>query len=279
MSKIDLPGRHRLDAITSERWTASDQNRWTPQLQYARAASSESADSRGFHDLEPSHATASRPLVTVPVTVPVTATPPPDAETKPKKATRHQVRAYNARGAGIILTGRFAGQPRRPVTDRKRALDLNQVRDVANAAGYSATKGRPLHALLTVSWKLLGQFTIAEWAGLQTQLFDDLRQFLGRRGIEGACVWVRENVSNIGPHTHAAIYIGPNPVKLRQPIVEYLSEKFGFEPGGWTSASAGSAPTRTRCEPASCDISSRGLTIRSFDTPVSALRLRASATP
>jgi hypothetical protein len=43
MSKIDLPGRHHLDAITSERWAASDQNRWTPQLQYARAASSESA--------------------------------------------------------------------------------------------------------------------------------------------------------------------------------------------------------------------------------------------
>jgi hypothetical protein len=42
MSKIDLPGRHHLDAITSERWTASDKNRWTPQLQYARAASSES---------------------------------------------------------------------------------------------------------------------------------------------------------------------------------------------------------------------------------------------
>ncbi len=43
MSKIDLPGRHHLDAITSERWAASDQNRWTPQLQYAQAASSESA--------------------------------------------------------------------------------------------------------------------------------------------------------------------------------------------------------------------------------------------
>jgi hypothetical protein len=27
MVKIDLPGRHRLDAITSEPWTASDWNR------------------------------------------------------------------------------------------------------------------------------------------------------------------------------------------------------------------------------------------------------------
>src|SRR6476620_9830599 len=49
MSKIDLPGRHHLDAITSERWTASDWNRWTPQLQYARAASSESARAPRTH--------------------------------------------------------------------------------------------------------------------------------------------------------------------------------------------------------------------------------------
>ena len=44
MSQIDLPRRHHLDAIASERWTASDQSRWTPQLRYARAASLESAD-------------------------------------------------------------------------------------------------------------------------------------------------------------------------------------------------------------------------------------------
>ena len=44
MSQIDLPRRHHLDAITSERWTASDQNRWTPQVRYARTASLESAD-------------------------------------------------------------------------------------------------------------------------------------------------------------------------------------------------------------------------------------------
>ena len=43
MSQIDLPRRHHLDAITSERWTASDQNRWTPSVRYARTASLESA--------------------------------------------------------------------------------------------------------------------------------------------------------------------------------------------------------------------------------------------
>jgi hypothetical protein len=47
MSQIDLPRRHHLDAIASERWTASDQNRWTPQLRYARAASLESAIGHG----------------------------------------------------------------------------------------------------------------------------------------------------------------------------------------------------------------------------------------
>jgi transposase len=46
MSQIDLPRRHHLDAITSERWTASDQNRWTPQIRYARTASLESAPGR-----------------------------------------------------------------------------------------------------------------------------------------------------------------------------------------------------------------------------------------
>jgi hypothetical protein len=44
MSQIDLPRRHHLDAITSERWTASDQNRWTPSVRYAWTASLESAD-------------------------------------------------------------------------------------------------------------------------------------------------------------------------------------------------------------------------------------------
>ena len=37
MSQIDLPRRHHLDAITSERWTASDQNRWTPSVRYDRS--------------------------------------------------------------------------------------------------------------------------------------------------------------------------------------------------------------------------------------------------
>jgi hypothetical protein len=32
-----------VNAITSERWTASDQNRWTPSVRYARTASLESA--------------------------------------------------------------------------------------------------------------------------------------------------------------------------------------------------------------------------------------------
>src|ERR1700689_1344542 len=43
MNQIDLPRRHHLDAITSERWTASDQNRWTPSVRYDRTASLESA--------------------------------------------------------------------------------------------------------------------------------------------------------------------------------------------------------------------------------------------
>jgi hypothetical protein len=120
----------------------------------------------------------------------------------------------------------------RPVTDRKRALDLDQVCAVANSAGYSAVHGKPLHALLTVSWELSAQFTLAGWADLQTRLLDAAMQFLRRRGIEGACAWTRENVSGIGPHSHAAIYIGPNASNLRQPIVEYLSRKFGFEPEG-----------------------------------------------
>jgi predicted MFS family arabinose efflux permease len=43
MSQIDLPRRNRLDAITSEPWTASDWNRWTPCVRYAWTASLESA--------------------------------------------------------------------------------------------------------------------------------------------------------------------------------------------------------------------------------------------
>src|SRR5579859_472831 len=43
MSQIDLPRRHHLDAIISEQWTGSDQNRWTPSVRYAWTASLESA--------------------------------------------------------------------------------------------------------------------------------------------------------------------------------------------------------------------------------------------
>src|ERR1700674_2775140 len=43
MSQIDLTRRNQLDAITSERWTASVWNTWTPQVRYARTASLESA--------------------------------------------------------------------------------------------------------------------------------------------------------------------------------------------------------------------------------------------
>jgi hypothetical protein len=56
MSQIDLLRRHYLDAITSERWTASDWNRWTPQVRYAWTASLESAawpramSFHGFHE-------------------------------------------------------------------------------------------------------------------------------------------------------------------------------------------------------------------------------------
>src|SRR6202040_248618 len=56
MSQIDLLRRHYLDAITSERWTTSDWNRWTPQVRYAWTASLESAawahamSFHGFHE-------------------------------------------------------------------------------------------------------------------------------------------------------------------------------------------------------------------------------------
>src|SRR5260370_27693311 len=55
MSQIDLLRRHYLDAITSERWTASDWNRWTPQVRYAWTASLESAaraHAMSFHGFE-----------------------------------------------------------------------------------------------------------------------------------------------------------------------------------------------------------------------------------
>ena len=53
---VDPLRRHYLDAITSERWTASDWNRWTPQVRYAWTASLESAawahamSFHGFHE-------------------------------------------------------------------------------------------------------------------------------------------------------------------------------------------------------------------------------------
>jgi hypothetical protein len=136
------------------------------------------------------------------------------------------------RHPGTIPTGPLCGFPKRPQTDRRRALSVEQVRGLANASAHATALGHPLNALLTVTWGETPRFTEATWSKLQTELLDKASRFLLRRHIKPAFVWTRERAPGIGAHTHAAVHLGLRPGEVADALRRYLERVFGFRPGG-----------------------------------------------
>lgn len=141
-------------------------------------------------------------------------------------------RRYRITQPGVIRTGQFVGLRERRPTDRSRALDIEQVRDVANAYAFAAAVERPFNALLTIAWENSALFEEAGWSALQVKVFNEMGRHLRRRGIETAFAWTRERVSGRGAHTHVGIHLGRKPIDVAADLVAYLTGKFQFEPGG-----------------------------------------------
>lgn len=131
-----------------------------------------------------------------------------------------------------IRTGPHRGKPKRVPTNRKRALDLKQVRQLINSAAFATFWELPLNAQMTITWRETPRFTGDNWAKLQTELLDKASRFLRRRGIEPAFLWVRERQQGIGAHTHVLINLGTRPQRIARELTRYLTEALDFSPHG-----------------------------------------------
>jgi hypothetical protein len=135
----------------------------------------------------------------------------------------------------IITIGSHTGYPRRPITDRTKALDLDQVRLLANAHAFadSPSVQRPLNALVTIVCRHSRSWSGPEcWSAQQSRLLDQVTRWLKRKGIETDFVWTRETVQEKGPHTHVLIHLGRRPDQVRIQLTKWLGKAFEFEPDG-----------------------------------------------
>jgi hypothetical protein len=154
--------------------------------------------------------------------------PPQDAPGRPNS---NWAPGYRIQQAGIIRTGPLIGLPIRRPTDRTRALTIEQVRELTNAAAFARAIGRPLNAMLTVAWQGSALFTEETWPSLQTAVMDRLTRHLQRRAVQTAFVWTRERIFGRGAHTHVMLHLGPQPTRQVAELVAYIEAKFRFEPG------------------------------------------------
>ncbi len=141
-------------------------------------------------------------------------------------------RRYRIKQPWVIRTGPLVGLRMRRPTDRRRALTVAQVADLANAHAFARKIGLPPNGFLTIAWTLAAGFDDNAWPAMQTVLFDRLTRFLRCRGIVTAYTWVRERVPGRGHHTHAMIHLGSRPPALRLELPAYLNSRFGFAAGG-----------------------------------------------
>lgn len=132
---------------------------------------------------------------------------------------------------GTVRTGPFRGKPMRPVIDRHRALDLEQVIDLVNASAFAHHQGRSLNARLTIVWRHTTLFTGNNWSAIQTELQEELKRFLRSEGIEPAFGWVRERAPGKGAHSHYGVHLGGRPPDVAQHLLYYLRDVFGFTEG------------------------------------------------
>ncbi len=133
------------------------------------------------------------------------------------------------RPPGLIHTGPLIGLPKRPRTDRRRALDLDQVRALVNAAAFAQAQGHPLVAGLTLTWRLMDGFAEQAWPAAQVRVLDSMSKWLRRRGIVPTFVWVRERVPGRGAHTHLLLHLSRDDTAgLAEQLRGYLAGAFGF---------------------------------------------------
>ncbi len=145
---------------------------------------------------------------------------------------RARPRRFRLHQSGVIRTGPLRGLSKRVPTEKRRALDLGQVRSVVNAAAFAERQGQPLNARLDITWRESPLFRTKTWQKLQGEVFDHMTRFLRRRGIRTAFVWVRERAEGKGAHSHAALHLGPRPKEVKADLVHYLTRKFRFSGKG-----------------------------------------------
>jgi hypothetical protein len=139
-------------------------------------------------------------------------------------------RRFRSQQPGIIRTGPLRGLPKRVLTDKRRALDLEQVRNVTNGAAFAEAQGRPLVVELTLAWRLMGGFSEEDWPAIQVRVFDYMSKWLWRRKVIPTFVWIRERVPGRGIHTHVLLHLPHrDTAKLAEELRDYLSETFGFQ--------------------------------------------------
>src|SRR3954452_3251254 len=151
----------------------------------------------------------------------------PDLTPKPAAAHKHQHRS-----AGTIPTGPLYGLPKRVKTDRKRAIDRDQITNIVNAFAFSEHQRLALNGGLVVTWRASHLFDGDNWAQLQTQLLDSASRFLYRQGVTTAFFWTRERVTGHGAHTHIMIHLGGEPKIVCSKLRNYLRQRLQIEPSG-----------------------------------------------
>lgn len=128
--------------------------------------------------------------------------------------------------ARTITRGHLAGLPRKPVTDRRHALDRAHVVELANAAAFAASLGVPFNAMLTVRWTLLPGFVDDDLPRLQAMLTDRTTRWLRRHGLVLHAVWTRERARGVGLHTGFALHLPSR--RLAKALCGYLERSMGF---------------------------------------------------
>jgi hypothetical protein len=90
---------------------------------------------------------------------------------------------------------------------------VSDIYKLANAARFAKRRGTPLTAILTVTWKnnprwrSEGATQQHAWTSLDERLVRAMRSYLQDHCVEAVWVYVRENVSGQGPHTHFLIHV------------------------------------------------------------------------
>lgn len=152
--------------------------------------------------------------------------PPPTIQPNSKCTAHHRPKS------NIIQVGPLHGHPKRQPTDKRDALDLDQVRGLINAFAFAESTARPLNAHLTVTWRHAWDYCEGTLPAMQVRLLDRVTRFLRRHGVCTSYIWVRERVSRQGLHTHVLLHLGPIPGRMAGKLKQFIDESLILAPGG-----------------------------------------------